>query len=681
MYQKIVLWFTALAVALGSLAGLAVRTAMAETVPASLVISAVQITGGEGKTVEDFIELYNPNSFPVDLNGYRIVKRSAAGTADSSIKSFSTQTFVPAHSFFLWANSTWTTIAVTPDTTTSATLADNNGVGLRFGALDTGVLIDSVAWGETTNGFTTSGLANPVAGQSIVRTDLFKSLGYELAVSSPRNSMVQHLPTDIPTEVNDAECAATPVTLSVSPSQAVAVNVVFTNTGNTVWQVDSYLVKQLSPAGVVELALGESSINPLGSLNLALQLNAPSASGSYTYQWQLSETGALFGDSCTLSLTVIADEPDPQPPATTIRITEFLPNPLGGDSGQEIVELYNYGSASVNLEGLILDDATVWPVSSNAYALPVRTLAAGQYVSITIPAGKFGLNNTGGDVLTLFAQSGAIISQVSYSGTAAEGKTYNLIGSEWHWSNPSLGAQNPPLPDDEPDDPLTDDDPPEEEPDPIPTGVIISEVYPAPKPSDKEFLELHNSSSRAVNLNTMKLVIGNRVVSLPNVILPSGGYYSLSGTELKLPLADSGKTIQLLSSTGSLLHTLTYPKANKGQSYAWFSDSYLWTLTPTPSLENALEVETVEGVTKKEAVQTKGAIKTTASASKSATGIASSNFVQPEKSPKVLSKFGSGEPVTEPVTKKASPVNALVIGLASLGAGVLAVYKFGVSGM
>ncbi|MDP3729330.1 MAG: lamin tail domain-containing protein [bacterium] len=118
-----------------------------------VVISEVQITGGTGKTTNDFIELYNPTNTAFNLNGYRLVKRTKTGTTDTSIKSWTSDAFIPPRGFYLWANSGYTDIAITPDITTSGTIADDNGIALRLGAEDTGVIIDSVAWGVAENIF------------------------------------------------------------------------------------------------------------------------------------------------------------------------------------------------------------------------------------------------------------------------------------------------------------------------------------------------------------------------------------------------------------------------------------------------------------------------------------------------------------------------------------------------
>ena len=135
------------------------------------MINEIQITGGTNKTKNDFIELYNPNNFQVNLNGYRLVKRTQAGTGDDLIKSWTTDIFISANGYYLWANNDYADIPVTPNIATTDIISDNNGIAIRFGAANTGTIIDSVAWGEAQNNFieTTVFSTNPTANQSIQR--------------------------------------------------------------------------------------------------------------------------------------------------------------------------------------------------------------------------------------------------------------------------------------------------------------------------------------------------------------------------------------------------------------------------------------------------------------------------------------------------------------------------------
>lgn len=175
-----------------------------------VVISEVQIAGVN--TDDDFIELYNPTDSNYDLNGHRLVKRSSSGTSDTSIKAWSSETIIPPHGYYLWANNNWTP-PVTPDATTAATLAANNGVALRQGPEDTGTIIDSVGLGNATNTFveTSTFPTNPTAGQSIERkpgeSDPTGGNGQDTdnnaddfalrTVSEPQNLSSNHEPLDV----------------------------------------------------------------------------------------------------------------------------------------------------------------------------------------------------------------------------------------------------------------------------------------------------------------------------------------------------------------------------------------------------------------------------------------------------------------------------------------------------
>lgn len=154
-----------------------------------IYISQIQITGGEGRTKEDFIELFNSADQPFNLKGFRLVKRTEKGTSDVSIKSWTDDVIIPPRGFYLWANSAFTGIVVTPDVKTSATISNDNGVAIRKGPEDTGEIIDSVSWGKAENGFRKVALDNPGANEALIRSDLYDAnSAFVLAAGKPRNS-------------------------------------------------------------------------------------------------------------------------------------------------------------------------------------------------------------------------------------------------------------------------------------------------------------------------------------------------------------------------------------------------------------------------------------------------------------------------------------------------------------
>lgn len=119
-----------------------------------LVISKVQITGGVGKTNQDYISIYNKSNAVIDLNGLRLVKRTKTGTSDTSIKSWVNPTLLNPGDYHLWANnSDGFAVSLNAQSDSSQTIADDNGVAIREGAENTGTIIDSFAWGSAANIF------------------------------------------------------------------------------------------------------------------------------------------------------------------------------------------------------------------------------------------------------------------------------------------------------------------------------------------------------------------------------------------------------------------------------------------------------------------------------------------------------------------------------------------------
>lgn len=119
----------------------------------NLVISQVQ-AGGAANANDEFVEIHNNGAAPIDLNGYRVVYRSATGTSDvmNPFAVWTTSTILQPGKYYLIASVSYDG-GVTPDgtynpTTCSCSMsATSGGVAIRQGANDTGTIIDSFAWG------------------------------------------------------------------------------------------------------------------------------------------------------------------------------------------------------------------------------------------------------------------------------------------------------------------------------------------------------------------------------------------------------------------------------------------------------------------------------------------------------------------------------------------------------
>jgi endonuclease G, mitochondrial len=123
----------------------------------NLVISQYQAGGTDPN--DEFIEIKNIGSEPVDLNGHRVVYRSATGTNDvGPMAVWTTTTILQPGQFYLIA-ATGYDGGATPDLTYNPTTcacsmgANGGGLAIRNGGQNTGTIIDSAAWGTATNIF------------------------------------------------------------------------------------------------------------------------------------------------------------------------------------------------------------------------------------------------------------------------------------------------------------------------------------------------------------------------------------------------------------------------------------------------------------------------------------------------------------------------------------------------
>ncbi len=117
----------------------------------------------------------------------------------------------------------------------------------------------------------------------------------------------------------------------------------------------------------------------------------------------------------------------------TLYITEFLPNPQGNDSGQEFVELYNYGNEEINLEGFILE------IGKKKIKLQ-GIIEPKEYFVITNKDYNFYIRNQG-ETLILYYKDQKIFS-INYQGRAPEGKSFSRFENSWQFTQPTPGSEN-----------------------------------------------------------------------------------------------------------------------------------------------------------------------------------------------------------------------------------------------
>ena len=173
----------------------------AELASPHLVISQFQ-AGGTSNANDEFIEIHNTSSAPVDLNGFRVVYRSSGGSNDvGPMAVWNTTTILQPGQFYLIAATSYTG-SVTPDLTYNPTScscsmsANAGGLAIRQGDNNTGAVIDAVGWGNATNiffeGTRTAAPANSTSqarkNSGCLDTDNTSSDFETLNPSAPRSS-------------------------------------------------------------------------------------------------------------------------------------------------------------------------------------------------------------------------------------------------------------------------------------------------------------------------------------------------------------------------------------------------------------------------------------------------------------------------------------------------------------
>jgi Lamin Tail Domain len=107
-----------------------IRCAVAAPPPAQVRINEFS-TGVEGALTDEFVEIHNAGSSAVDLSGYKLVYRSAAGTSDVSLGALPDGTTLAPGAFMLFGGSGYAG-AHPADRSFSTSLASSGGgLGLR----------------------------------------------------------------------------------------------------------------------------------------------------------------------------------------------------------------------------------------------------------------------------------------------------------------------------------------------------------------------------------------------------------------------------------------------------------------------------------------------------------------------------------------------------------------------
>lgn len=130
-----------------------------------VVISEVQI-GSPGLSNDEFIEIYNPTGSEIDISGWTVSRKTAAGVDHELLATVPTSTNIAPHSYYLVAHAEYDG-SVTEDLTYTeeGALANNNAIYLKNNLAE---IVDKLGLGIS-NDFETLAKGNPATGGSVER--------------------------------------------------------------------------------------------------------------------------------------------------------------------------------------------------------------------------------------------------------------------------------------------------------------------------------------------------------------------------------------------------------------------------------------------------------------------------------------------------------------------------------
>lgn len=125
-------------------------------------------------------------------------------------------------------------------------------------------------------------------------------------------------------------------------------------------------------------------------------------------------------------------------PVRQLKITELLPNPSGGDAGNEFIELYNAESEPVTLNDYQL------AIGDKLYAFPAnRIIQPGSYMTFSDTDIGGSLPNTTGVQVWLLTARGVEVDSVPAYENARDDVSWARINGEWQYTyDPTPGEQN-----------------------------------------------------------------------------------------------------------------------------------------------------------------------------------------------------------------------------------------------
>jgi hypothetical protein len=468
----------------------------------ALKITAIQYGGGPGKPDEDFIELTNNSKADINLDGYRLVKRSSSSNKDTNIKSWTSETIILAGKKHLWANSSdGFAEKISADSATTATISEGNQIALRLGKIDEGLIIDSINWkegdGEEESDDEQQAEENNYSGKlkinEIFPAPKTKNDGKEfveiintsdekidlagLRIEDEKNHKVTFPEKTIaPSELFILEGSFELNNTSSDTAFLIAKNGTKENPIDSVsyekpkydyayafdgaaWQWTSKVTKGAENQ-FDKLLAGKIKKDTKIYANVYANFEVSADKKAQKFTWNfgdghksyLKKTHHKYEKSGTYaaSLKITGDGKEnlldftvkvEKFGKTKVQIISLSPNPAGKDSAGEWLEIFNNTKKKVNLKNWSI--ATGW---KNLYNHPIKKdfiLKAGETKKLTRKLSAFSLGNKQAKI-ELRYPDGKVADKVKYdrkNDSVSEDELYQKAGSSWEWILPQKNVE------------------------------------------------------------------------------------------------------------------------------------------------------------------------------------------------------------------------------------------------
>lgn len=376
----------------------------ASAVSTSVVISQFQVAGTTA--ADEFVEIHNIGTTSIDLNGYRLVYRSATGASDINLAAWTSSTIVPAGGYYLVAAAVSGTTnpagyddTVVPDATythsgTGSLAGAGGGFAIRNGAANTGTIIDSVGYGTATNAFIETAVTTaPASNASRARKSL--------ACQDTDNNSSDFETVNPSTPRNTASPAQT---CAVITTPNLSINDASVNEGNSGTTSLNFTVSLSAPAGpggvTFDIATADDTATTADNDYTANSLTGqtiPAGSSSYTFSVLVNGDAVVEANQTFLvnvtnvtgaNVTDGQGQGTIQNDDTTTSTSEVVISQVYGGAGcttagcstytNDYIELYNRSANSVDLTGWSVQYASATGASWQTTPLS-GSIAPGQY--------------------------------------------------------------------------------------------------------------------------------------------------------------------------------------------------------------------------------------------------------------------------------------------------------------